>query len=95
VRYVENALPNTTIIVGTEVNLVNRLAPENPDINVLDLHGSLCPNMFKINLKTLLWTLENIGKVNVIRVPEAIKADAQGNGSYVDFRASNNSIKAS
>ncbi len=77
VKYVENALPNTTIIVGTEVNLVHRLALENPDKNVLDLHYSLCPNMFKINLKNLLWTLENIGKVNVITVPEGIQADAR------------------
>lgn len=77
VKYVENARPHTTIIIGTEVNLVNRLALENPDKNVLDLHYSLCPNMFKINLKKLLWTLENIGKVNVVTVPEAIKADAR------------------
>jgi len=77
VKYVENAPPNATIIVGTEINLVNRLALENPDKNVLDLHYSLCPNMFKINLKNLLRTLENIGKVNVITVPEPIKADAR------------------
>jgi quinolinate synthase len=77
VKYVENAPPNTTIIIGTEVNLVNRLALENPDKIVFDLHYSLCPNMFKINLQNLLWTLENMGKVNVITVPEAIKADAR------------------
>jgi quinolinate synthase len=77
VKYVENAPPGTTIIVGTEINLINRLALENPDKNVLDLHYSLCPNMFRINLKNLLWTLENIGQVNVITVPEAIKADAR------------------
>jgi quinolinate synthase len=77
VKYVEDAPPKTTIIVGTEVNLVNRLALENPDKKVLELHYSLCPNMFKINLKNLLWTLENIGQVNVITVPEAIKADAR------------------
>ena len=77
VKYVENAPPKTTIIVGTEVNLVNRLALQNPDKKVLDLHYSLCPNMFKINLKNLFWTLENIGQVNVITVPEAIKADAR------------------
>ena len=36
----------------------------------------ISPNMFKINLKSLLWTVENIERVNVITVPEAIKADA-------------------
>jgi quinolinate synthase len=62
--------------MGTEVNLVNRLAVENQDKTVLDLHYSLCPNMFKINPKNLLWTLENIGKVNIVAVPETQKADA-------------------
>ena len=33
--------------------------------------------MFKINLKKLLWSLENIGKVNVVTVPEEIKKDAR------------------
>jgi quinolinate synthase len=77
VKYVESASPNATIIIGTEVNLVNRLALENPDKNVFDLHYSLCPNMFKINLKNLLWTIENIGHVNVVTVPEVTKADAR------------------
>ncbi|MDY6839085.1 MAG: quinolinate synthase NadA [Thermodesulfobacteriota bacterium] len=70
VKYVENAPPGTTIIIGTEINLVQRLAHEHSDKTVLDLHRSLCPNMFKINLNNLLWTLENIGKVNVITVPQ-------------------------
>ena len=77
VKYVEDAPSNTTIIVGTEVNLVNRLAIEHPNKKVLDLHYSLCPNMFKINLKNLLWSVENIGKVNVVTVPEGIKSDAR------------------
>ena len=42
----------------------------------MELHRSLCPNMFRINLKNLLWTLENLGKVNVVTVPEGIKANA-------------------
>jgi quinolinate synthase len=77
VKYVENAPPNTTIIIGTEINLINRLSLENPDKTVLDLHYSLCPNMFKISPQNLLFTLENIGQFNVISVPEDIKADAR------------------
>lgn len=77
VKYVEDAPPNTTIIIGTEVNLVKRLAIENPDKQVLVLHHSLCPNMFKVNLPNLLWSLENIGQVNVVTVSEEIKADAR------------------
>ena len=76
VKYVKNAPPNSTIIVGTEINLINRLDLEYPDKKVLTLHDSLCPNMFKINLQNLLWTLENIGRVNVVKVPEATKKDA-------------------
>jgi len=77
VKYVEEAGPGSTIIIGTEVNLIDRLAQEYPDRNVLELHNSLCPNMFKINLQNLLWTLENIGQVNVIKVPDHIKNDAR------------------
>ena len=77
VKYIENAPPNTTILVGTEINLINRMSLEHPDKKVFDLHYSLCPNMFKINLNNLLWTLENIGRVNVVEVPEEIKGDAR------------------
>lgn len=77
VDYVKKAPPRATIIVGTEINLVHRLALENPDKEVLDLHYSLCPNMFKINLNNLLWTLENLGQVNVVTVPESVKAEAR------------------
>jgi quinolinate synthase len=77
VNYVKNAPPGETIIIGTEINLVHRLALRYPDKRVLELHRSLCTNMFRINLTNLLWTLENLGRVNVVTVPEAVKADAR------------------
>ena len=77
VDYVRQAPPGSTIIIGTEINLVSRLALEFPDRQVLDLHYSLCPNMFRINLEKLWWTLENLGEVNVVEVPEDIKAEAR------------------
>lgn len=76
-EYVGKASPESTIIIGTEINLVHRLALEHPDKQVLDLHYSLCPNMFKIDLAKLLWTLENLGSVNVVTIPEDIKAGAR------------------
>jgi quinolinate synthase len=76
VKYVKEAPPGTMIIVGTEINLIHRLALEYPDKTVMELHRSLCPNMFRINLKNLLWTLDNPGKVNVVTVPEGIKTNA-------------------
>ncbi|MBW1996989.1 MAG: quinolinate synthase NadA [Deltaproteobacteria bacterium] len=77
VKYVEKAPPGSTIVIGTEVNLVRRLAAEHPDKRIVELHKSLCPNMFKIDLDKLLWTLENLGKVNVVQVPADIKRDAK------------------
>ena len=77
VNYVNDAPSGSTVVVGTETNLIQRLAFEHPDKNVLDLHRSLCPNMFKINLDNLLCTLKNIGEMNRITVSEEIAAKAR------------------
>jgi quinolinate synthase len=77
VKYVREAPRGSTIVIGTEINLIHRLAFEYPDKKVLDLHHSLCPNMFRINLANLLQTLENIGDMNVVGVPLQIKAGAR------------------
>jgi quinolinate synthase len=61
VKYVAQAPKGATIIIGTEINLIKRLAMEYSDKNILPLKDSLCPNMYKINLKNLLTCLENIG----------------------------------
>ncbi len=76
VKYVRKASPGATIIIGTEINLVKRLGAENPDKNILTLHDSLCPNMYKINPRNLLLSLRHIGKKNVIHVSESIKKEA-------------------
>lgn len=76
VKFVEDAAPGTKIFIGTEISLIQRLARDNPDKVVMDLGRSLCGNMFRINLNYLAWTVENLGKVNVIRVPESIRKEA-------------------
>ena len=76
VKYVAQSQPGSTIIIGTEINLIKRLAMEYPDKTILPLKDSLCPNMYKINLKNLLNCLENIGKTNIVTVDETIKKDA-------------------
>jgi quinolinate synthase len=76
IKYIEQAKPGATIAVGTELNLVQRVAKENPDKKVFPLARSLCPNMYKINLQNLLWTLDNLGKLNIVAVPEAVQKDA-------------------
>jgi len=76
INYVENAQPKTTIAVGTELNLVHRVARENSDKKIFPLARSMCPNMYKINLYNLCWTLDNLGKINIVQVPESVKKDA-------------------
>jgi len=76
-NYVKEAPSGSTIIIGTEINLIHRMSLDYPDKKVIDLQNSLCPNMFKINLGNLLWTLNNLGRVNVVTVPEKVKAEAK------------------
>ena len=75
-RYVAQAPPDSTIIVGTEINLIKRLAIEHPDKKILPLSDAFCPNMHKINLKNLLLCLENIGKANVVTMDDSVKKEA-------------------
>jgi quinolinate synthase len=77
VNYVENADKGSVIVIGTEINLVERLGLVHKDKTIIPLKNSLCPNMYKINLENLLYTLINIGKVNIIDVDDSIKKDAK------------------
>jgi len=77
VKYVDGAPEGETIIIGTEINLITRLAQEYPEKNIFTLHDSICPNMHKITIEKLLWTLENIGTVNRVVVAEDIKMNAR------------------
>jgi len=68
--------------IGTEINLVNRLARENPDKTVFCLDPVVCPcaTMYRIHPSFLLWVLDNLlqGKVvNRITVPELIRTEAK------------------
>lgn len=76
-KYAKDASAGTTIIIGTEINMIKRLAVEYPDKNILPLLDSLCPNMFKINLENLLYTLKEIGKANVIKIDKKTKKDSK------------------
>ncbi|WP_436795773.1 quinolinate synthase NadA [Actinospongicola halichondriae] len=75
VKVVENAPAGSTIAVGTEIHLVNRLAAENPDKTVVSLDPLICPcsTMNRIDLPHLAWILEELvaGRVqNKISVDE-------------------------
>jgi quinolinate synthase len=63
--------------VGTEINLVSRLAREHPDKLVFSLDPVVCPcsTMYRIHPAYLLWTLEELlaGRVvNRITVPAEV-----------------------
>lgn len=73
VRYVENASTGSTIIIGTELNLVRRLASYHRDKRILDLARSMCPNMFKITTSKLLNTLTLFPDQNRVVVPQEVK----------------------
>ncbi len=73
VKYIADSSPGSTVIVGTELNLVRRLAASYNDRRVFELARSMCPNMFKITLAKLKTTLESIPDKNRVLLPENVK----------------------
>jgi len=78
VKVVEGSPDGTIWAIGTEINLVNRLAKENPSKKIIPLDPMICPcsTMYRIHPSFLCWALENIVKgtpVNVIEVPPKVK----------------------
>jgi len=76
INTIERAAPNTHWLVGTELNLVNRLAANGKDqgktVEFMSPTVCMCSTMFRIDPQHLLWTLENltVGRmVNRIVVP--------------------------
>jgi len=66
--------------IGTEINLINRLAKNNPDKTIFSLDSVICPcsTMYRIHPAYLLWVLESImyddkKPVNIIEVDEETK----------------------
>jgi quinolinate synthase len=81
-RTIKNAPAGTVWGVGTEINMVNRLAKENPDKTVFCLDPVVCPcaTMYRIHPAYVLWVLEGLVAglvINPIRVPEQTKAEAK------------------
>jgi len=73
IRAVADAPAGSTIAVGTEVHLTNRLAHEHPDKTVVSLDPIVCPcsTMNRIDEPHLAWVLEELVEgrvVNPIRV---------------------------
>jgi quinolinate synthase len=73
IRALADAPAGSTIAVGTEVHLTNRLAHEHPDKTVVSLDPIVCPcsTMNRIDEPHLAWVLEELVEdrvVNPIRV---------------------------
>ncbi len=78
IRTIAEAEPGTRWLVGTELNLVQRLADrhrhEGKHIHFMSPTICMCSTMFRIDPQHLLWTLENLVQgqvVNRITVPAA------------------------
>jgi quinolinate synthase len=81
IKVVEASPPGSAWAIGTELNLVHRLATEHPDKTVafLDRTVCFCSTMNRIDLPHLVWALEELvaGRVpNRVRVDEATRAEA-------------------
>ena len=75
VRTVTDSPPGFKWGVGTEINLVSRLARENPDKLVFCLDPVVCPcsTMYRVHPAYLAWTLESLVQgrvVNQVKVDE-------------------------
>ncbi len=73
--------PDSHWVIGTEVNLVDRLARLHPDMTIHSLTAAcLCPTMSAIKPAHLLWVLDNLAEgkvVNRIQVPPSIAVQAK------------------
>jgi quinolinate synthase len=66
----------TEFIVGTEVGILYRLRKENPGKSFYPVREqAICPNMKKITLEKILWSLEDMSVE--VRVPEDIRLRAK------------------
>ena len=71
-----------TFAVGTEINLVQRLANEHPEHTIFCLDPIVCPcsTMYRIHPGYLAWVLEALERgevLNRITVPESVAAPAR------------------
>ena len=83
-RTVRASAPGTHWLVGTELNLVNRLAdevkPKNITVQFMSPTVCMCSTMFRTDPQHLAWVLDNLVAgivVNRIRVPAEIAKPAR------------------
>ena len=84
INTIRDAEANTRWLVGTELNLVNRLkdqfAAEGKQVHFMSPTVCMCSTMFRIDPQHLAWTLENLVQghvVNPISVAEDVAQNAR------------------
>ncbi len=82
IKVIAAAPPGTTFAVGTEINLVQRLANQYPEHTIFCLDPIICPcsTMYRIHPSYLAWVLESLERgevLNRISVPESIAVPAR------------------
>ncbi len=73
--------PGSHWVIGTEINLVQRLAQLHPDKTIHSLTpGCLCPTMDAVKPANLLWVLDNLAagrEVNRVQIPAELAVQAK------------------
>jgi quinolinate synthase len=78
IQTIETAEPGTSWAIGTELNLVQRLAKQHTDKNIVFLDKTVCycATMNRIDLPHFVWTLENLVAGQVVN-PIKVDADTE------------------
>ena len=81
-KAIEGATQPTTFAIGTEINMVQRLAKEFPQHRIFCLDPVICPcsTMYRIHPGYVAWVLESLQRgevVNRIQVPESVAVPAR------------------
>ena len=82
VKAIAAAPAGSSFAIGTEINLVQRLANDNPQHSIHCLDSIICPcsTMYRIHPSYIAWVLEALERgeiLNRITVPENIAAPAR------------------
>ena len=83
IKTIQGSPPGSRLAVGTELNLVSRLAREMAparEVVSLDDCFCVCSTMFRIDPPHILWALEYLVEgrlVNVVAVPEPVASEAK------------------
>jgi quinolinate synthase len=82
VKAIAAAPAGSTFAIGTEINLVQRLAQQHPDKTIFCLDSVICPcsTMYRIHPSYIAWVLEALERgevLNRITVPNHIAAPAR------------------